>query len=131
MNRVVAFIDVLGFRKMIEIQSATQLGEQYKEAVRFGLGKYRIKGDFSDVPAFFPEIDERDNYCISHVFSDSIILTSFDETEESCLKLLVFTYMLTRGMIALGFPVRGGVSYGDMFIDLQDSIFVGRALTET
>lgn len=130
MNRVVAFIDVLGFKQMIGSQSASELGEKYKKAIRYALEKYSVDADFSDQPSFFPEMSSTDEYCISYVFSDSIILSSFDDSEESCLKLLVFTYKLMRTMIVQGFLVRGGISYGDMFIDLEDSVFVGTALTE-
>lgn len=130
MNRAVAFIDVLGFKQKIGEQSAAELGKKYKRAIRYALEKYSVNADFSKEPAFFPGMSGDDEYCISYVFSDSIILASFDDTEENCLKLLVFTYKLARTMMAQGFLVRGGVSYGDMFIDLEDSVFVGAALTQ-
>ena len=71
-----------------------------------------------------------EEYCISYIFSDSIILATYDDTETNALKLLVFTYKLIRTMMVQGFLVRGGISYGDMYIDLEDSVFIGTALTE-
>lgn len=130
MNRAVAFIDVLGFKQKIGEQSATELGNKYKNVLKYALEKYSVNADFSNEPAFFPELSSDDEYCISYVFSDSIILASFDDSEDSCLKLLVFVYKLARSMIAQGFLVRGGVSYADMFIDLEDGVFVGSALTQ-
>lgn len=130
MNRAVAFIDVLGFKQMIGDLSAAELGEKYKRAIRNALEKFSVNVGSSKEPAFFPDMKGNDEYCISYVFSDSIILTSFDDLEENCLKLLIFTYRLSRTMIAQGFLVRGGVSYGDMFIHLEDSVFVGKALTQ-
>jgi hypothetical protein len=130
MNRAVAFIDILGFKQMIGNQSAAELGEKYKKAIRNALEKYSINADFSKEPAIFPGMSGKDEYCITYVFSDSIILASYDDDETNCLKLLVFNYRLMRTMIAQGFLIRGGVSYGDMFVDLEDSVFVGKALTE-
>ncbi|BBB29138.1 hypothetical protein [Neptunomonas japonica] len=130
MNRAVAFIDVLGFKQKIVSESATDLGEKYKRVIRNALEKHSINADFSKEPAIFPEMSGDDEFCISNVFSDSIILSSFDDSETNCLKLLVFTYRLARSMIVQGFLVRGGISYGDMFVDLEDDIFVGTALTE-
>lgn len=130
MNRAIAFIDVLGFKQMIGNQSASELGEKYKRAIKYALEKYSFNADFSQEPSFFPEMSASDEYCISHVFSDSIILASYDDTENNCLKLLIFTYRLMRTMFAQGFLVRGGISYGDMYVELEDSVFVGTALTE-
>ncbi len=130
MDRTVAFIDVLGFKQKIESKSATDLGKTYKRVIRNALEKHSINADFSNEESFFPKMSTNDEYCISYVFSDSIILTSYDNTEENSLKLLVFTYRLMRTMMAQGFLVRGGISFGDMYIDIEDSIFVGTALTK-
>ncbi len=130
MNHTVAFIDVLGFKEKIKNQSASELGNRYRHAIHNALGKSVLDIDFSGLPAFFPKMSSKDEYCISYVFSDSIILSSFDDSETNCLKLLVFTYRLMTMMIVQGFIIRGGISYGDMFIDRNESIFVGTALIE-
>jgi hypothetical protein len=130
MNRTVAFIDILGFKNKINEQSANDLGKNYKRAIRYALEKYQVNLNSSKEPSFFTNISKGDEYCISYIFSDSIILASFDDTEINTCKLLIFTYRLMRTMIVQGFLVRGGISYGDMYIDLEDSIFVGTALTQ-
>jgi hypothetical protein len=130
MNRTVAFIDILGFKQKIDKQPAKNLGEKYKKAIRYALEKYPISFNSSKEPSFFTNISTGDEYCISYIFSDSIILASFDDTEINTCKLLIFTYRLMRTMIVQGFLVRGGISYGDMYIDLEDSVFVGKALTQ-
>jgi hypothetical protein len=79
--------------------------------------------------SFFPSRTKGEQYCHSTVFSDSIILSSHDDSQESVLKLLIFTFLITRMMMVQGFLVRGGVSFGDMFVDLKSNIFVGSALT--
>lgn len=130
MNRTVAFLDVLGFKDKIENYSASELGKKYSSALYFALEKYSVPGDFSNEASFFPNMEQTDKFCINYVFSDSIILTSFDDTEDSCLKLLVFTYRLMRSMIVQGFTIRGGISFGEMFVDINNSIFVGTALVK-
>ena len=130
MNRAVAFIDVLGFKQKINSQSASDLGEKYRRVLGNALEKYSMDVDFSSEPSFFPDMKSTDEYCISYVFSDSIILSSYDESESNCLRLLVFAFRLARTMIAQGFIIRGGISYGDMYVDSENSIFVGTALTE-
>lgn len=130
-NRAVAFIDVLGFKNMINSYTASELGNKYKQATFNSLEKYKFNVDLSNELSFFPELHKnKEDYCLSYMFSDSIILTSHDAREESCLKLLIFVFKLTRAMIIQGFPLRGAVSFGDMFADAQSSVFVGQALTE-
>lgn len=130
MNRTVAFVDVLGFRQMVGSLSADELGQRYRRAINYALEKYQVGGDFSKGPSLFPDMKPNDRYCHSYLFSDSIVLASHDNSAESCLKLLVFVFRLSRTLIAQGFLLRGGVSYSDMFIDEQEGIFVGQALTQ-
>jgi len=67
-------------------------------------------------------------YCISHVFSDSIILVSHNDSMASCLAVLVYALRTMQYLMATGFPIRAGVAYDDMFVDTERSVFVGQAI---
>ncbi|MGQ0518579.1 hypothetical protein ACT453_55425, partial [Bacillus sp. D-CC] len=66
---------------------------------------------------------------IKNVFSDSIILVSEDDNRESVLKLLVYTWRLTQMFMGMGMPVRGGISFGEFYINENSNVFLGEALT--
>jgi hypothetical protein len=129
MNHAVTFIDVLGFKEMIDSHSSDELGDKYKTAISNALGMNDNGFKNPNEPSFFPSRAKGEQYCNSTVFSDSIILSSHDDSQESVLKLLIFTFLITRMMMVQGFLVRGGVSFGDMFVDLDSNVFVGSALT--
>lgn len=130
MNRSVGFIDVLGFRQLVESTSAGELGEKFVRVVDLVQGFLKrppLPG--KELPRLFPEHAPDAPWCISHVFSDSIILISSTGSRNDCLKLLVFALRAMQTLIAHGFPVRGAVAYGDLFVDLQRRLFLGPALT--
>ena len=45
------------------------------------------------------------------------------------LQLLVFVLRATQVMVVSNLPVRGAVAFGEMFVDLDRRLFLGRALT--
>lgn len=129
MKRTVAFIDILGFRAMIQDLPAEELGKKYQQALHYALEKYEPpKMEAHNEPSFW---STETDYCIKHVFSDCVIFVSHDDSEDSCLRVLIFAYKFMRSMLGYGFLLRGGISYNDLFVDLKNSIFVGRALTES
>ncbi|MFA5055705.1 MAG: hypothetical protein WC562_05965 [Dehalococcoidia bacterium] len=130
MNRSVAFLDVLGFKQLVNSTSAEELGLAYTAASN-NLGRLiRPLMEPGKEPTFFPSRDLEKPYCIKHTFSDSIILVSHDDTEQSALELLIYTLRVVQTLMVQKFLVRGGVSFGDMYINIKDAIFVGKALTE-
>ena len=132
MKRTVGFIDILGFRKMTKSVPAEELGEKYNKATFYSLQRYENPITMPhNEPAFFPNVLSGHDYCLSYVlFSDCLVITAHDDSEDSALKVLLFAYRYARSMIAQRFPVRGGIAYGEMFVDLNNRIFVGSALTE-
>ena len=130
MNRSVAFIDILGFRHLVENTPADELGATFvrvKEIVLDYFNRPPLPG--RKLLRLFPEHTADAPWCIAHVFSDSIILISRTDSKNDCLKLLVFALRVMQALIAQGFPVRGAVAYGEMFVDLERRLFLGRALT--
>jgi len=129
-NRTVAFIDILGFKEIVNSAPAHDIGTKFSNIIGKTLpAMNKSPRDFPDEPSFFPNFGVNEKYCISFAFSDSIILVSHDETEESCLALLIYALRVSQILIGSKFPVRGAISYGDMYIDLNNSLFLGSALT--
>ena len=129
-KRTVAFIDILGFKGIVDASSADELGEKFTNVIGKTLPALNGKiGDFPNEPTFFPNYPRDRPYCISFAFSDSIILISNDESEESCLALLIYSLRVSQILIGYGFPVRGAITFGEMYVDRENSLFLGKALT--
>jgi hypothetical protein len=78
---------------------------------------------------FIPTESDGMDRCLKFTFSDSIILISHDETELGALKLLLYALRASQALIVHHFPVRGAISYGEMYVDQANSVFLGKALT--
>jgi hypothetical protein len=132
MKRTVAFLDVLGFRKMVETESADSLGKRY-ELVNDRLEETNkpLGDSFKSLPSFFPDFLSSDEYCIKQIFSDSIILTSIDETEQKCLALIIYALRTIQHMLMYGMSVRGGIVHDEIYLNINKKIVVGKALTRS
>lgn len=129
MNRTVAFLDILGFRAMVEAEPLETLGERFSKIIGDTLPAINRKfGEFTGEPTFFPDVPVGEEWCIAHAFSDSIILVATNDSERGCLALLIYALRATQALIALGLPVRGGVAHGELYINRRKSVFVGKAL---
>lgn len=129
-ERTVAFIDILGFKEIVESSSASEIGARFSQIIGRTLpGMNRSIDEFPDEPTLLPGFSSSKPYCISYAFSDSVILISNDDSEESCLALLLYALRVSQVLIGCKFPVRGAITYGDMYVDLDNSLFLGKALT--
>lgn len=127
-KRAVAFLDILGFKNMLGDMPLSELAQKY-EGIISNINLFNKPFSRGDELSLFTDHSENQRWCIVNVFSDSIILVSEDETEESCLKLLIYTWRLLQLTIASDMPVRGGISYGDFYINEKLNVFLGEALT--
>ena len=131
MGRVVAFIDILGFKQLVDDEPTESLGERYRSTIN--LTTDLLNKPFPeehDEPSLLPTLKKGQQYCIAYAFSDAVILIANDDREESGFATLLYAFKVTRQLIAMGFPVRGAVTYGDIFVDLEKRIFLGKALTQ-
>jgi hypothetical protein len=132
MSRTVVFLDILGFRKLIEEFPTEQLGQRFSQAMSLAVdfNKNAGKTFFPSEPTLFPTLSADQPYCITHVFSDSIVSISHNESSESCLAALVYNLHLMQFLLGLGFPTRGAAAFGPMYVDEAKSLFLGKALTQ-
>lgn len=128
-NRTVAFIDILGFRNLIENEPIQDLAKTYDYMVQASNAINRPLQLNGSVPTLFPGHDQNEPWCQRYVFSDSIILISNGNDDRSCLKLLVYAWRFLQMLLAMKLPARGGIYYGELYENRQANVVLGKALT--
>lgn len=112
-KRIVAFVDILGFKTMIEDSEIDiELRKKIKKAVEFIRESART---------------EEDSVRKVSTFSDSAVI-SYRLKESSLFYLLLDIIRLQLGLGALGIMIRGGIAIGDCYHD--GNIIFGPAMNE-
>lgn len=130
MERTVVFLDILGFRNLVDEMTTEELGGKFSRVISTVL--MSMNRPFmapGTEPTLFPGHPVEQPWCLSYAFSDSIILISHDDSEKACLAVLVYALRSMQYLIASGLPVRGGAAFGEMHVDEAKSLFLGKALT--
>ena len=128
--RAVAFLDILGFRDLLSKNSADEIAEKYSRVINMAKSFNKDLLPDSKEPRLFTSNAKDDRWCISKIFSDSIILVAHDDKEESCLRLLIYVWRLLQACLSAQMPFRGGIAFDEIFVDEIKEIFLGRALTK-
>ena len=110
-TKLVAFIDVLGFKALVERDKKFRL-EQYFEYITNDLKEYSKKGK--------GKID----YIL---ISDAIVLL-VDFTEIWLQQLIQIVSVIQAKLLTLKIPLRGAISFGDIYLNQDDNIIVGSGL---
>jgi hypothetical protein len=115
---------------MLNEKQVIQIAEEYDRlitqasTVNYKFSEYGSEHTlFKDHPVGTP-------YCIRYIFSDSIILVADGEDSLSFLKLLVQAWRFMQVSLSLGIPIRGGIAFGEMYLDPKKGICLGHALTK-
>jgi hypothetical protein len=108
-KRLVAFIDVLGFKNLVYASTTASIDTYYG----FILSN------------FHSAVTKRNFDFL--LISDSIVIYC-DESSENLLELMKLSSMLQSGLLAKGIPVRGAISHGDLFVEKANNIIVGVGL---
>jgi hypothetical protein len=138
--KFVAFLDVLGFKEMVDNCTHGELDRTYNmfvtsTALALAQGKF-VSGTKDGRPVVVPDVNGTSVSCL--IASDSIILwTQNLSTKEFVDIISISGDMLATGFIT-GLPLRGGIAMGELSVGNQtlgstgsmtvQSIF-GRALT--
>ncbi len=128
-----AFFDILGFTSLVKSTPLPDLASKYEKLLAIAETEIRPSNPaFFKTPqeSFFPNHPYTLPYCERYIFSDSIILISDDETSESALKLMIYSWRLFQSFLAAGFPLRGVITYGDLYFHKSSNIVLGTALTD-
>ncbi|MBI5892311.1 MAG: hypothetical protein HZB79_01450 [Deltaproteobacteria bacterium] len=115
-DRWVAYFDILGFSSEVEkgCRSDYLLLKDYKYIIKI----------LSDACQLFPD-------CLSYFyFSDSFLIYSHDDTAKSYKCIQSASKKFINLMTLKRIPMRGVISFGDLYADQKERIFIGRALIE-
>ncbi len=123
-NRTIALIDILGFKSLIDdnifpLQHIINSYEDFQEAII----KELEKKDDCDWPSYYI-------VCKRYIFSDSIIIVSPNDSLIACESLLFETRTIMQHLIIRGFMVRAAITYGELYINHEKNIFLGKPLNK-
>jgi len=123
-NRLICFLDVLGFSKMVESQGIEDI---YKKYAKF-IDKAKNEVFYSKPSA----IDSPDtNFEVSEIVSDSVVLISHEIDNVVCVTNFIgaIQFFLELGVYE-GFVFRGGVTLGDVIFDHDRNIVLSKEFNE-
>lgn len=108
-NRLVVYIDVLGFKNLV-YSSSTELINRYYSFLLSNFQAAIAKRNFDYL-----------------LISDSIVVYCNNDIE-SLSELIKSISILQAGLLGKSIIVRGAVSHGDLFVDKANNIIVGEGL---
>jgi len=116
--RCVGFIDIMGFKDMVQRNKHETIYEMMK------------KIDATQELNRSIPWSNKGNLISMTTFSDSIIVYSRDNTYDSLYSFICTMSSLTNDLLSLGIPHKGACAYGRMTIDTKKSIFFGQPLID-
>ncbi|WP_461413852.1 hypothetical protein [Gemmatimonas sp.] len=113
--------DVLGFKDMLERTSLADIASAYRSLIDAKLMAARVPvGARSGVSV---EVSG------TTIFSDTILVWS-DDTWDAVQSFLVSCSVLIGTALGRGWPLRGGIAYGDVILNRAERIFVGQPIVD-
>ena len=102
-NRFVAMLDIMGFKKIVEAETTSQVGILFKK--------------------IYERIKEREYSSHLHIthFSDTILIISNDDTVDSFEDIVNTAASFENMMIANGYAINGCISYGRVAFESNNS----------
>ncbi len=129
-NRTVAVCDILGFTKLVQSKPLNDvvniiLGEFRKILYRITQHKEPPQNISS-----LRELKEQSRIGIGW-FSDTVLFYSLEDSEEDCRTVIESTaWLIFFTMLNPPLRVRAAVSYGEVFVDESNGLFIGTPLIE-
>lgn len=117
-NRTVAFIDVFAFKFILNKyeHDLKNVGEIFTRAI-----------DHADEYHTDDKIyDQRLIGCKKHVFSDSIIIYSLDDSENGCISVIRYAQRVLQMLILRTLPARAAITFGEAYINEGKNIHIGK-----
>ncbi len=119
-EKYVLFLDILGFKDLIENNTMEEVGDIYKHqvietiglAIEHGYSKYGIPYSVQSILDGNKLLDTVHDEFNIHIMSDSIIIWTKDNTPTSLIKLCAFTTSFLANTFIYGVPLRGAISKG-------------------
>lgn len=121
-KRAVAYFDVLGFKSKIKNQDLQTIVDEYENLVNSTNGQITLNKEFN---AFYLK-----EVCYRYIFSDSIFLVAYDDTDESFYAMLSYAWRMMQFAIVYRYPLRGAIVYGDIYLNVNRNIYLGKAIVD-
>ncbi len=118
-NRYVGFIDIMGFKDMVARSTHEEIYVMMQEIESTKKANENIKWSGNEEPKV-----------MSTFYSDSIILYSKDDSEDSARVIINTISALTNDLISSGIPHKGALAFGNMTLDNKKSIYFGQPLID-
>lgn len=130
-QRAVAFLDILGFKHLVETSPLRDLAKRYEEALGQAISvlSYPATVDRA-TPRLFPDHPSGRAWCERYWFSDSLILVSHTDEDGDVLKLLIFCWRLVQVLLVAGFPLRGCIVIGPVHSKESANMVLGQGLID-
>ncbi|MFA5905992.1 MAG: hypothetical protein WC836_18820 [Desulfobacula sp.] len=133
-HRLVCCSDILGFSPKFKSMPTNQKLEEYNEIIETLKSACHYICDYRTDPSEFSL-----KRCNFYWFSDTFLLFSnefsFDRSDEFIEDTLVDFLRSVKSLflrfLYSGFPLRGGIDYGEFIAEPTENIFIGEALIDT
>lgn len=118
-KRSVAYFDILGFREKVKNLTIDELAELYSKLIFNTQKKFFLDYNF--------QIQRAETFK-RFIFSDSIFLLAYEDTEQGFIDLFTYAWRMMQIALAMDFPMRGAITYGDIYAEQSRGIFIGDSI---
>ena len=120
-KRAIAYFDILGFKEKVAKMTIDQLADSYTKLIQ-NTENYVYSEETSQIL--------RKETCKRFIFSDSIFLLASEDTEQGFVDLFSYAWRMMQIALAMKFPLRGAITYGDIYVEESKGIFIGDAIVK-
>lgn len=126
----IALCDILGFSELVNTNDIRNIVENILAWLRKSLHHSLHKNAFPEHVPPYSELQTSSKIGMAW-FSDTLLLYTREDSDE-CIQELFGTlgWLLFETMLHGATRLRGGISYGEAFIDIENSLYVGHPIIE-
>lgn len=129
-KRTIAVCDILGFSKLVTDFPLTDVVNDALGFFRKALHHSTHHSTFPEEPPTLNELKAESRIGVAW-FSDTVFLYSLTDTDEDCRRVIESTaWLLSETMFSPHTRVRAAVAYGEVFVDDENGLFVGKPIIE-
>ena len=125
-KRFVAFFDIMGFRDLVQRNTHDVIVEKLRKIKTTLTGLAETSGG-----SFTEKYEIKPYQTKSITFSDSIIVFSKSDGFSDAMKILADSYIILKHSIENGIAIKGALSYGEITVDFNDSLFFGQPIIDS
>ncbi|MBC8492225.1 MAG: hypothetical protein H8D43_00460 [Chloroflexi bacterium] len=128
-NYAIAVCDILGFSSLVQGKPLDSVVQEHLEWLRKAL-YYSIYKEFPAKAPSLRALQDQGELGLAW-FSDTVLIYTLEDTDDNLRALTIcLGCLLFATVFKVGTRLRCGVSYGEAFMDAENSIYVGKPLIE-